>query len=47
MFHIQQCLRILHFNCTWKIKFKDRQHTVDAETKFLILAANYTSKERS
>jgi len=42
MFHFQECLHILQFNCTWKIKFIDRQHTVDAEMKFVMLAANYT-----
>jgi len=46
MFHFQECLRKLQFNCTWKIKFIDRQHTVDAEMKFVMLAADYTTNER-
>jgi len=47
MFQFQECLRILQFNCTWKIKFIDRQHTVDAEMKFVMLAADFTTNDRS
>jgi len=40
MFRFQECLYLLQFNCKWKTKFKDRQHTVDAKMKFVMLSAD-------